>query len=96
MRRFGVRVWWRGPVPRHLRLDCQRITWPAASPWPGPAQLAGGAVAEPRLDEEFGILAVRALNAVGALPAILDAMDAVGVQPGDVRVRKNPLESVLI
>ncbi len=48
------------------------------------------------LDEELGQLTVRALNAVGALPAILDALEASGLQAGDVRVRKNTLEDVFI
>jgi len=48
------------------------------------------------LDEELGQLTVRALNAVGALPAILDALEAIGLQAGDVRVRKNTLEDVFI
>lgn len=50
------------------------------------------------------ILTVRALNAVGALPAILEALGAAGptlssgraVQPSDVRVRENTLEDVFI
>jgi ABC-2 type transport system ATP-binding protein len=62
--------------------------------------LAGGALAgstEPiLLDEEHGLLTVRALNAVGALPAILDAVETAGLQAGDVRVRKNTLEDVFI
>ena len=44
----------------------------------------------------YTLLTVRALNAVGALPAILDALEAVGLQAGDVRVRKNTLEDVFI
>jgi ABC-2 type transport system ATP-binding protein len=50
------------------------------------------------------MITVRALNAVGALPAILDALEAAGpamstgraVQPSDVRVRENTLEDVFI
>jgi ABC-2 type transport system ATP-binding protein len=49
-----------------------------------------------RLDQEGKLLTVRALNAVGALPAILDALEATGLQAGDVRVRKNTLEDVFI
>jgi ABC-2 type transport system ATP-binding protein len=41
-------------------------------------------------------LSVRALNAVGALPAILDVLESAGLQAGDVRVRKNTLEDVFI
>jgi ABC-2 type transport system ATP-binding protein len=43
-----------------------------------------------------GTLTVRALNAVGTLPAILDRLEAAGVQPGEVRVRENTLEDVFI
>ncbi len=49
-----------------------------------------------RLEEERRLLTVRALNAVGTLPAILDALEALGLQAGDVRVRKNTLEDVFI
>jgi ABC-2 type transport system ATP-binding protein len=50
------------------------------------------------------IITVRALSAVGALPAILDALEAAGpamssgrpVQPSDVRVRETTLEDVFI
>jgi ABC-2 type transport system ATP-binding protein len=41
-------------------------------------------------------LSVRALNAVRALPVILDTLEAVGLQPGEVRVRENTLEDVFI
>ena len=41
-------------------------------------------------------LTVRALSAVGALPAIMDVLDSVGLQPGEVRVRENTLEDVFI
>ena len=53
-------------------------------------------VARAWLDEERRLLTVRALNAVGTLPAILDALEAAGLQAGDVRVRKNTLEDVFI
>jgi ABC-2 type transport system ATP-binding protein len=49
-----------------------------------------------RLEEARGLLTVRALNAVGALPAILSALEPLGLQVGDVRVRKNTLEDVFI
>ncbi|MEZ4643055.1 MAG: ABC transporter ATP-binding protein [Chloroflexota bacterium] len=39
---------------------------------------------------------VRALHAVGHLPAILAAITQVGLQPGEVRVRENSLEDVFI
>ncbi len=48
------------------------------------------------LDGEHSLLTVRALNAVGMLPAILNALEAAGLQAGDVRVRKNTLEDVFI
>jgi ABC-2 type transport system ATP-binding protein len=48
------------------------------------------------LDEERKLLTVRALNAVGALPSILDALETAGLEAGDVRVRKNTLEDVFI
>jgi ABC-2 type transport system ATP-binding protein len=53
-------------------------------------------VSQTWLDEEHSLLTVRALNAVGALPAILAALEAAGLQAGDVRVRKNTLEDVFI
>jgi ABC-2 type transport system ATP-binding protein len=49
-----------------------------------------------RLEEARGLLTVRALNAVGALPAILNALEDLDLQAGDVRVRKNTLEDVFI
>ncbi len=49
-----------------------------------------------RLEEARGLLTVRALNAVGALPAILSALEPLDLQAGDVRVRKNTLEDVFI
>jgi ABC-2 type transport system ATP-binding protein len=48
------------------------------------------------LDEEQRQLTVRALSAVSALPAILDALEAAGLQASDMRVRKNTLEDVFI
>ncbi len=53
-------------------------------------------VSQAWLDEERRQLTVRALNAVGALPAILDALEAHGLQASDMRVRKNTLEDVFI
>jgi ABC-2 type transport system ATP-binding protein len=53
-------------------------------------------VSQALLDEKRSLLMVRALNAVGTLPAILAALEAVGLQAGDVRVRKNTLEDVFI
>ena len=48
------------------------------------------------MDRETSTLTVRALNAVGALAAILDALEKSGVQAGEVRVRENTLEDVFI
>ena len=53
-------------------------------------------VTQALMDEEHGLLTVRALNAVGALPAILNALEGAGLKAGDVRVRKNTLEDVFI
>lgn len=51
---------------------------------------------EVRLDAEHGLLTVRALNAVGTLPALLDALEAAGLHAAEVRVRENTLEDVFI
>lgn len=48
------------------------------------------------LDEDGCQLTVRALNAVSALPAILDVLESRGLQASDMRVRKNTLEDVFI
>jgi ABC-2 type transport system ATP-binding protein len=53
-------------------------------------------VSHVRLDESRCQLTVRALNAVSALPAILDVLEAHGLQASDMRVRKNTLEDVFI
>ena len=53
-------------------------------------------VSHVRLDTERRQLTVRALNAVSALPAILDVLEAHGLQASDMRVRKNTLEDVFI
>ncbi|MCP4517966.1 MAG: multidrug ABC transporter ATP-binding protein, partial [Delftia sp.] len=47
-------------------------------------------------DVEHDLLTVRALNAVSALPAILNALQASGLQAAEVRVRENTLEDVFI
>ncbi len=47
-------------------------------------------------DTERNMLTVRALNAVSALPAILNALQASGLQASEVRVRENTLEDVFI
>lgn len=48
------------------------------------------------LDDEQRLLTVRALNAVGTLPAILEALETAGQRAGNVRVRGNTLEDVFI
>jgi ABC-2 type transport system ATP-binding protein len=48
------------------------------------------------MDHETSTLTVRALNAVGALASILDALEKSGTQAGEVRVRENTLEDVFI
>jgi ABC-2 type transport system ATP-binding protein len=48
------------------------------------------------LDGQRRQLTVRALNAVSALPAILDILVEHGLQASDIRVRKNTLEDVFI
>jgi ABC-2 type transport system ATP-binding protein len=48
------------------------------------------------LDEENGRLAVRAPNAVGALPKILSTLEGAGLLTLDVRMRRNTLEDVFI
>jgi ABC-2 type transport system ATP-binding protein len=48
------------------------------------------------VDEAHGTLTVHALNAVAVLPAILGALAASGLQPGEVHLRQNTLEDVFI
>lgn len=48
------------------------------------------------LDHATNALQVRALNAVGHLPAILDTLAENGFQPGEVSIRANTLEDVFI
>ncbi|MBN1139741.1 MAG: ABC transporter ATP-binding protein [Anaerolineae bacterium] len=48
------------------------------------------------VDAAHGTLTVHALNAVAVLPAILEALAAVGLQPGEVHLRQNTLEDVFI
>jgi ABC-2 type transport system ATP-binding protein len=43
-----------------------------------------------------GTLTLRALDLVNLLPAILKALSAVGIHPGEVRLRANSLEDVFI
>ncbi|HSJ59504.1 MAG TPA: ABC transporter ATP-binding protein [Anaerolineae bacterium] len=62
------------------------------------AHLASGrpVVSEVWLDPGRTMLTVRALNAVGALPAILDTLTACGQRPSELRLRENTLEDVFI
>ncbi len=48
------------------------------------------------VDVGHNLLTVRALNAVGILPAILTALEETGLRAGEVRVRENTLEDVFI
>ncbi len=48
------------------------------------------------MDAAHGILTVHALNAVAILPAVLEALAADGLQPGEVHLRQNTLEDVFI
>ncbi len=48
------------------------------------------------LDSQSGRLQVRALQAVGLLPHIIETLLAAGFQPGEVSIRPNSLEDVFI
>jgi len=48
------------------------------------------------LDLAGGTLTVRALNVARMLPAILEALARIGLQPGEVHLRENTLEDVFI
>lgn len=48
------------------------------------------------VDASHGALTVHALNAVAILPAILEALAADGLRPGEVHLRQNTLEDVFI
>ncbi|MBN2006522.1 MAG: ABC transporter ATP-binding protein [Anaerolineae bacterium] len=48
------------------------------------------------LDPERHLVTVRALNAVGTLPALLAALEQARLRPAEVRVRENTLEDVFI
>lgn len=50
----------------------------------------------PQVSSTNHTLVIRAHGAVELLPAILDALHSVGVQPGEVRLRANSLEDVFI
>jgi ABC-2 type transport system ATP-binding protein len=53
-------------------------------------------VSAAHLDDKDQTLTIRALNAVGALPAILERLETNGLSPGEVRMRENTLEDVFI
>jgi len=59
-------------------------------------EMLASLVSQTAVDVERNLLTVRALNAVGALPAILNALEATGLQASEVRVRENTLEDVFI
>jgi ABC-2 type transport system ATP-binding protein len=48
------------------------------------------------IDAQNKSVTVRALNAVGKLPTILEALESIGLKASDVRVRENTLEDVFI
>jgi ABC-2 type transport system ATP-binding protein len=56
------------------------------------APLVGEVLVEPSQHT----LTVRALDAVGALPALLEALKTLSIQPGGVHIRQNTLEDVFI
>ncbi len=60
------------------------------------AQALDSLASQVRLDVAGRTLTVRALDAVGALPAILEALEAAGLRSNEVRVRENTLEDVFI
>jgi len=63
---------------------------------PGDGARAALAALTPAVDVTGHTLTLRALNAVGMLPAIVEALAAAGLQPGEVRLRENTLEDVFI
>ena len=48
------------------------------------------------MEIDDGQLRIRTHNAVGILPTILEALEAIGLIPSDVRIRANTLEDVFI
>ena len=50
----------------------------------------------PQVSTSDHTLVIRARGVVELLPAILDALRAVGAHPGEVRLRANTLEDVFI
>ena len=48
------------------------------------------------IEIDDGQLRIRTHNAVGILPTILEALEAIGLIPSDVRIRANTLEDVFI
>jgi len=48
------------------------------------------------LNADTQVLTVRSLDAVGRLPAVLEAVEEAGLEAGDVRIRQNTLEDVFI
>jgi ABC-2 type transport system ATP-binding protein len=79
--------------------DVVEIALRAGESQPDPRSLESALadlVSAAHLDGRGHTLTVRALNAVGALPAILERLEASGHSPGEVRVRENTLEDVFI
>lgn len=67
-----------------------------ASEEPAIAAAVQGIVDECWVDIEQGSVTVRALNGVGLLPQILQALTEAAFQPGRVKIRENSLEDVFI
>ncbi len=64
---------------------------------PDEIQIAlGGLAAQLQLSQAHGVFTLRALNLVNLLPAILEALRAADIFPGEVRLRANTLEDVFI
>ena len=55
-----------------------------------------GLAGQVELGLAHGTLTLRALDLVNLLPAILEALSAAGIHPGEVRLRANSLEDVFI
>ena len=78
--------------------DVLEISLPAAAMRDecGLEQALAGLPAGATANVANGTLTVRALNVLGLLPAILEALRQSGLQPGEVRLRENSLEDVFI
>jgi ABC-2 type transport system ATP-binding protein len=76
--------------------DVVEIRFTGAPTSPQLEAAIGALVDEVTLEAQRHLLTVRALDAVGKLPAILTALENMGLQAGEVRVRENTLEDVFI